>query len=361
MLSSVHILGYRGIRDFRLEGLGRINLLVGVNNSGKTSVLEAIHAVASPEDSLPLFRAMERRGERVFLPNDESVSRGEFAVAHLFHGHRLEGGAEFRIKGNEGRLFVEGRLVPFTGGPGQLDLSGGFDPDSTGNRLAFEVMTNVMPTGIHVPLSDAGGLAVDPLRLRRLRGPGVEVPRTLFLPIESFAASELVEIWGRLALTPMEDLVLRALRFLDPAIERIAAIPTRFRNRGGFILRRQGDDQPVPIGSMGDGIWRMLSLAIALAHCRGGTLLVDEIDTGLHYTVMSKMWRLVHDAAREFGVQVFATTHSFDCIYSLAQVCENEEDRQAVTIHRIDAAKAQSVRYDEDEIAAAAEHQIEVR
>lgn len=101
-------------------------------------------------------------------------------------------------------------------------------------------------------------------------------------------------------------------------------------------------------------------MAIAITHCAGGTLLIDEIDTGLHYTVMSKMWNLIYSAAKRFDVQVFATTHSYDCVYSLAQI-EPSGGRDSITVQRIEAGRQRPVPYDEDEIAMAASRDIEVR
>ncbi|HUE00657.1 MAG TPA: ATP-binding protein, partial [Bryobacteraceae bacterium] len=121
------------------------------------------------------------------------------------------------------------------------------------------------------------------------------------------------------------------------------------------------EEQPIPIGSMGDGMWRMLAMAIAITQCRGGVLLVDEIDTGLHYTVMSQMWRLIFNAAKELDVQVFATTHSYDCVYSLAQICVDPDPTNSVTVQRIEAGKSMSVPYDQEEITVAAQREIEVR
>ena len=187
-----------------------------------------------------------------------------------------------------------------------------------------------------------------------------------FLTTESVSGDELVAMWNQISLTPAEGLVLRALQFLDPDIERIAAQGNSgpyysSQPRGGFIVKRKGREQPIPIGSMGDGMWRLLAMAIAITQCKGGVLLVDEIDTGLHYTVMSKMWSLIYNAAREFDVQVFATTHSYDCVYSLAQICSGEAVQPSVTVQRIEAGKDRSVPYDEDEIAVAASRDIEVR
>src|SRR5207244_1531771 len=113
-----------------------------------------------------------------------------------------------------------------------------------------------------------------------------------------------------------EELVVRALRFIDTEIERVAPLVSPYwfggTSRGGFVVRRRGEER-VPIGSFGDGIWRMFALAVALSRVKGGLLLIDEIDTGLHFTVMTEMWRFVNDVSKEFNIQVFATTHSYDC------------------------------------------------
>src|SRR5580693_1870751 len=112
---------------------------------------------------------------------------------------------------------------------------------------------------------------------------------------------------------------------------------------------------------MGDGMWRMLGIALSLVRAKGGVLLVDEIDTGLHYTVMEEMWRLVHDAAKRFDVQVFAATHSRDCYQSLAAIVQAEApDRPEVTIQRIERGNPHAVAFTDQEIAVAAKIGAEV-
>ena len=108
-------------------------------------------------------------------------------------------------------------------------------------------------------------------------------------------------------------------------------------------------------------MWRMLGLALALANAKGGILLVDEIDTGLHYSVMEDMWRMVSERAAALDAQVFATTHSRDCYESLAAVVRPGSISTTVTIQRIDAQRERAVRFSNDDIVAAAERGIEVR
>jgi AAA15 family ATPase/GTPase len=121
-------------------------------------------------------------------------------------------------------------------------------------------------------------------------------------------------------------------------------------------------DQRLPIGGMGDGILRILGLTLAIVNAKGGVLLVDEIDTGLHFTAMYDMWKLIYETAKELNIQVFATTHSRDCWESLAEIAETEDSSENdIVIHRIEKDKLSSIVIGEDEMAIAAERGIEVR
>jgi AAA15 family ATPase/GTPase len=127
-------------------------------------------------------------------------------------------------------------------------------------------------------------------------------------------------------------------------------------------VRCKGVNDRIPIGSMGDGIWRMLGLALVLVQSENGILLIDEIDTGLHHTVMERLWRLIYEAAQKYNIQILATTHSHDCYQALATICrENVSAGSNVTIQRIERGRDHAIAYSEQEIIAAAERYIEVR
>lgn len=176
----------------------------------------------------------------------------------------------------------------------------------------------------------------------------------------------MVELFDQVVLMPEERFVIEALNTIEPSIERIA--PVGFHNyrinnfSSGFVIKIANSNQRIPIGSMGEGIWRMLGLALALVNARDGVLLVDDIDTGLHFTTMSDMWKLVWETAKRLNVQVFATTHSSDCWKSLDAIAsqENPSD-EGITIHRIEKGKSRSVVFTEEQVVIAAERDIEVR
>lgn len=364
MISSIQIEGYRGFERFEMTHLGRLNLLVGTNNSGKTSVLEALQLLTSRGDPIALWQLLWRRGERLHGGRNTRDMPPELDVCHLFTGHDQHVGSRFTLSAkNE----TPERSVTFS--IVELSAKERKEMGETGpitSRLVLQIKGHSSPVS-NLPLTRAGGISPSVLEqpTRSIRRRDSEAHPSQFITTESIDSEDLVSLWDKVALTPNEDLVLRALRFLDSDIERIAAQSSTqnyFGVRGGFIIKRQGNEQPIPIGSMGDGMWRMMAMAIAITQCKGGVLLVDEIDTGLHYTVMSDMWRLIFRAAKDLDVQVFATTHSFDCIHSLAAVCISDTDaKNAVTVQRIEPGKSRAVPYSESEIRVAAEKNIEVR
>src|SRR6266446_5803747 len=105
MISSISIDGYRGFEHFTMPNLGRINLLVGTNNSGKTSLLEAVTILESCGDLSRLWSIQWRRGERTYrplppvaaAPNSPPRVLVETDLPHLFYGHEMRPGSHFSI------------------------------------------------------------------------------------------------------------------------------------------------------------------------------------------------------------------------------------------------------------------------
>jgi predicted ATPase len=367
MISSIQIRGYRGFAEFEMDNLERVNLLVGTNNSGKTSVLEAIYLLASHGEPWALWQVLQRRGERLTTIDRTPNRPMELDVSHLFTGHDVHLGSKFTLTAKNqtperSLAFAITELKNEQGAPGAPR-----EP-VVPSRLGLSIKGDPAPPIAVIALSRSFGMYSDaletPRRIRRRSSTDDEVS-TQFITTESLDGSELVALWDKVALTPNENRVLLALQFLDSSIERVAAQASAqnyYTERGGFIVKVKGREHPLPIGSMGDGMWRMMAMAIAIAHCKGGILLVDEIDTGLHYTVMANMWRLIFGAAKELDVQVFATTHSSDCIKSLAELCYTETDvAENVTLQRVERGKPKAVPYSAAEIEVAAEKRIEVR
>lgn len=355
MLKSLRIENFRCFKAFELQQLGQLNLLVGMNNSGKTSVLEAIQLLSSQTNLETLGEVMISRGE--YILNDDRRGIRELDIRHLFYGHKIEVGSRFFIS-SENDNHAE-RVTFSVEDSGQLSL---FE-NLRELVLIVEWLENEKEA-IQLPLSPQESLPLDYIqRIRRdLRNPRV---KSQFVTASSLTTEKMIELFDQVVLTPEESLVTASLQTIEPEIERMASMGTekyRFGGRSGFMIKLASGDQRIPIGSMGDGIWRMLGLALAIVNAKNGILLVDEIDTGFHFSAMFKMWKLIWETAKRLNVQVFATTHNSDCWTSLAAIASTENpSHEGITIHRIEKEKPASVMFTERQVAIAAERGIEVR
>jgi ABC-type branched-subunit amino acid transport system ATPase component len=378
MIHSIKLSGYRGFTRFAMNGLGRINLLVGKNNSGKTSILEALMLLAFSNDPTVLWRVVTRRGEQAYSEQIPGRAvQAELEIAHLFHGHEIKPGIEFSIATQNQKPSRSVRYRIDAAKPedspilfAQLAQIG--EETSSVARLALKVNGSPGQTIPPIPLSKQMAVRQELFghlsNITRATKSDVGTPQ--YITTESLNVGELLNLWNGIVLTPEEDRVIEALKFLEPDIERIASLNVGnvaygfpgFPVRGGFAVRMRGSENRIPIGSFGDGMWRILALAVAISKAKGNILLIDEVDTGLHYTVMADMWRLINSAAERFNVQVFATTHSYDCVHSLASICSDVEDAKShITVHRIEPNANESVRFSEEQIKIAAEREIEIR
>ncbi len=348
MISSLKIENFRCFQSFELHDLGRLNLLVGTNNSGKTSILEALNLLNSHGNLSALQDVMLYRGE--------DINSDELDIRHLFYGREIKLGSHFSIQSIPSEI-VNVNILDGWDGSQKVEF---FTIDWSGYEGENESLANI-------ELSPKNGIP-----LFKVKNPHRESKnsktRNQFVPSSSFGNQQMIEMFEKVVLTPEEELVIQALQNIDPSIERIASTSIgsdssglRF-SRGGLVVRLAGEKQRIPIGNLGDGIWRMLGLALAIVNARDGVLLVDEIDTGLHFSAMSKMWKLIWETAKRLNVQVFATTHNSDCWTSLAELASTQElSEEGITIHRIEKDKPHSIVFTERQMAIAAERGIEVR
>ncbi|MBG1239932.1 AAA family ATPase [Nostoc sp. NZL] len=380
MLKTIKIENFRSFQYFELQQLGRVNLLVGKNNIGKTSILEAIQLLCSRNNLEPLRQTMTNRSEYFF--DDERSERRlrlgqsqDLDVRHLFYGHEIELGSKFSITGTNSNIqeelivSIEERKIS---SKEPLNSSAEFLYDEVPDALReldFNIKWNYgrEEKPWRLPLSANGGLPVEDYPRQLRREPKNSSPKIQFITSSSLGTEKMIELFDQIVLTPEEKLVEQALHRIDSKIQRIAPVSSRksrysLDSRGGFFVLLSDSNQRVPIGSMGDGIWRILGLALAIVCAKDGYLFVDEIDTGLHFTAMSDMWKLIWETAKRLNVQVFATTHNSDCWTSLASIAEQEDATEdGIRIHRIEKGKETSVVFTEPQIVIAAEREIEVR
>ena len=160
-----------------------------------------------------------------------------------------------------------------------------------------------------------------------------------------------------------ESQLLSVLRSLDTRIQRIELSPS-----GQIYLDLGAEFRTLlPLNLMGEGIQRLLSIISSIASNAGGIVLIDELDNGLHYSALRVLWKGILQAAREYNVQIVATTHSAEALRHLTAVLEDEKyadyrsDIAAYTLIRAKDDTVHSYRYDYEQLDFAMEHDMEVR
>ncbi len=354
MLKSLTIKGFRCFKELRVEPLTRVNLLVGKNGSGKTSVLDAAELAASGSVERLVQSAIRRREQilipGVLTPAEEKYSEHVIDPSHLFLGHDLENGREFTIDSSgEVRRWVQCTV----------ELASVRDAGGTWARiLSLRFVSHLTQEGEadRLSISPAGGV-LPPPRLLSEASPPVN-----FLRAEGVDAFALSQLWDRVALTPEEEPVIAALQLIEPRVDRIAFLGGGRSSSPSIFVKLSKMEQRLPLATLGGGMEHLFALGAHLSSAQGGLLLVDEIDTGLHYSMMTDMWRLVVETAKRLKVQILATTHSLDCVRALARLRNRHPEIAAeVTLHRVEKERPKTVVYDMDEIVVAAQSHIEVR
>ena len=178
----------------------------------------------------------------------------------------------------------------------------------------------------------------------------------------------MARFWDSVALTDDEDLAVAALSLItNESIERVAVVGqgnrgTRLNQGRRVMLRIAGERTPVPLKSLGDGATRFFALALALANSRNGFLVIDEAENGIHHSMQRDLWKMVLQTALKNDVQVFAATHSWDCVRGFAQAVMESEDAGGVLV-RLErhGDETRAIEYSEEELRVAAEQGIEVR
>src|SRR5208282_94102 len=112
-----------------------------------------------------------------------------------------------------------------------------------------------------------------------------------------------------------EELVIAALRTMSDPIERLVLVENPNASRERIMMGKIARfNEPIPVKSLGDGINHILGVILSLIQARGGCLLADEIENGIHYSRQAELWRLIFRQATKGQTQVIATTHSWDCV-----------------------------------------------
>lgn len=384
MIHSLKIENFRSLENFQVTKLGRVNLIVGKNNSGKSSVLEALRIYAGNANHELLESIAQGHDEKCFLDNEESDAFNKaLPFEDLFTGRKFNEDNRSIVIGELDNSSKHLEIKPvFLIEKKEIILTAETGEESVRiRRIPAErnaILDNSEVVGEALLISKEHKLLlIDFDRDRSRFRPTVFDIKKLacsLIPTQFISMNDLAKEWDVIALTEGEVIVKNALRIILPEVEDLTFVVDKINNlRNSREVRRlakvkiSGLAYPIPLASLGDGMLRILQLVLKLFSAKGGFLLIDEFENGLHYSVQEKVWRLLFELSEKLDIQIFATTHSWDCIESFAKVAMDKKDIDSVlfrvgkSVRTSDKGRVISTVFDQDQLYSITQSDVEVR
>lgn len=348
MYASFTIKNFRLFEQLTVEPLAQVNLIAGDNNVGKTALLEAIWLHAGQNNPELAQRLSQWRG----LPGSDT---GDI-LAELFRDYNTGIPINITAKNigeiNTSSLTIFRRrradvVSPINSAGVQtrrvqtdniLNDELVFEyRDQSGKQAKARAWMETAQVPLNLPIAPniqvEGNVAA--MRMEREES-GIDRANSVFLQSSGrIASQELAVRFGRAEVKGHIEDVQEVLKLLDPRLRRLIAVPV---SQGPALIYADiGAARIIPVALMGSGFVRLLELALAFVEVPNGSIIIDEIENGLHYSKLEGVWRHVQQLSKLFDTQVFATTHSYECIaaaHSAFKASEVFEDFTYIRLQR---------------------------
>jgi ABC-type cobalamin/Fe3+-siderophores transport system ATPase subunit len=358
VIQTLSIQNFRSHKKVLFNDCGRVNLLLGRNNSGKTAVLEAILLLCFPPNPREVLILLN--DQRGYKPGDENYELWNSYFNRWEPSQPISLSVE-DIPAHSGRIVCQNLSItaemgfanPVTSGSviegrDVLDKTQGlvFKYRYESGNVEKKISTLKRKTRQALP-SKVNGI-VDQIR------------PIAFIPAKGIAnPQDEAERFSRLEKANRHHEVEEALRAVEPRLKRLTVIAG---GQGSMVYGDLGEAHLTPVALMGEGMVRMLSIATALVNNQGGLVLIDEIENGLHYSVLPSLWKMIFKTAQALDIQVFATTHSDECILAASQMAQTEYEND-LRLFRLDLVQDKTIvtDYSGQELAVAIASDQEVR
>ena len=352
---NIEIKNFRGIDHLKIDDFSRVNVFLGQNGSGKSSVLEAILLLAgmsNPDLPLSLNKARTRIFRIAYLQE----------TRYQFYNLDLNNTPEFSSLQFDGisrhlqvRLFHEE-----TADDGVQSIDEPFVLSETVR------MPNTIEMLFDVTNSQGTKHYRSSLSVNRADVPSRHEPNKEYVEknnavlfssdlLSSNLSNDLSELFKR----KQKDLLLNYLQLFDARINAIDIL------NNDVYIGYSDIREMLPVSMSGDGLRRYLNIVAGSANPLNTAILIDEIDNGLHYSVYKKLWEAIFALATTTNKQVFVTTHSKETLSRLSQMLEeNPAYQQELRLYTLEKTKLkgfQAYKYTYEGLSGACENDVEIR
>lgn len=321
-IRKLNIDSFRGIQSLSLDNLGDINILVGDNNSGKTSVLEAILLISNPSDFGNIVNVSRMRERHRILFRSSPTFYDSFVCMFnktseemklSISGKVYDRKVDLKIHGNIEKLLIDiEELVKYS--PSHMKeqikedyIASGGEIEGFNGELSYYIQSDQLSTfDEHVTKPINYHRYIYRIGFNKKK----PVINTMFLStIDHIVVNTFRNITRD---TEVTKKVVDILKIFDEDISNLKIIQD---DEGRFIQTVEhkllGN---MPLSVYGDGIKKVIALANGIVAAKDGILLIDEVETSIHKSAMKKVFSWLVESSKKFNVQLFLTTHSLEAV-----------------------------------------------
>lgn len=305
-IKNIVIDNFRGIQSLQADNLQKINIILGNNNSGKSSFLEAILILmGANKPSLPLEMNINR--------NYTSFSQEDFAM--FFHDLDTNTPIKMNFAFDDGtsrELFIryyQQNINEVKASEIQNDGKTIFPQPNYGLEYVYQDGEKKEQSTIFYDTSEK--------KIKSEYSESEPSKRPTFFMGSRYNFNDYISHFNQIVTDKEKDVVIESIQEIEPKIQDITVV-------GDKVMVDMQLNKLLPINLTGDGTRKLFTIATALYNAKNGVLIIDEVDNGLYYKSMKALWKLIISTASKLNVQVFASTHSIDSLHALSCLLTND-------------------------------------
>jgi len=317
-IEDLQIDTFRGIKNLQINDLGSINILVGDNNSGKTSVLEAIQLLCNPNKYDLIRLARQRENHRNMFVGMGTLDSFLYLFNAKEEGYSLN--IAGKIRGELNQINVVGELVEQLVDIKELEERYPFAIDAQIIEPQEEVTTFIgylessgLNSKINFDINKYSRLIKSPSKNKLLDTALVRVVEHIIQD----SVSNLIR--EKLA----KDEAVKLLKFFDSTITDIRYVK---EGKSYFTMISSSAGGEIPLSAYGDGMKKALTILNSMLRAKAGVVLIDEFETALHTSAMRQVFKFMLEISKQLSIQLFLTTHNIEALDKLLESAEERID-----------------------------------
>jgi len=300
-LEDINIKEFKCFKDFHAHGFKRVNLIGGKNNVGKTAFMEACFLINNSHNILKTLHENDNFERellyyeivKLLLSIEQNRASEDFLLEWLLEEFNfLDYSFHIEIKKNIILSCEKNFLLPDEFKKHYYWNHGGFN---ISNFRSLKYYNKIYKKN-HPPLLD----------------------NFTFISVQNNLNSSIKYMVDELKLNNKYEYVNKLMNeFFN--IQTIDIIKNE-------VMLKQNNTY-YELKDFGNGLRYFFNIIIVLLSHENKIIFIDEIENGIHYTLLDGLWETILNISKEQNIQVFATTHSKEMIESFARVSEKLQDK----------------------------------